>query len=210
MQKQKLKVALSIVFVLFVGATYFVNQLLHQGNHTIAQNETWSSLKLTDRLVLMGGQEFFEQRQAFAFNRLNLGEWHGHNEVTWTKAVGPWEELKFQLRLQPKAYGWLFISGMKQERYGFRVSENTDFPSGFFALDESAKITSRETLNLKLNKSFNEVKVKVSGEKVSVTLNNELIIKKELKLPPERSFSFRSGLKGVTIDDVELKTRSRK
>ncbi len=210
MQKQKLKAALAIIFVLFVGSTYFLNQLLHQGNHTIAQNGTWSLLKLTDRLVLMGGQEFFEQRQPFAFNQLNLAEWHGHNEVTWSKAVGPWEELKFQLRLQPGAYVWLFISAMNQERYGLRISENAEFPSGFFTLDESARITEREPLNLKPSKSFNEVKVKISDEKVSFFLDNQLILEKELKLPPERSFSFRSGLKGVTIDNVELQTGANK
>ncbi len=200
-QTKKISTIFLLVFICFNA--FVLSQFLTKSIHTLSRDHNWLSMKRlsTNCCWPMGTMGFIEQRQVFAGNQLNLSEWHGFNELILNQNL-PIKDIHFNVKFEQGSYVWIFFLQDHEARYGIRLSQNQLIPSGFFKLNYSGKILTREEMVLTFfQESWESVSIKVLSDQIQITAGGMYY---QFKKPDSLStiLSFKTGISRALIDDV--------
>ena len=194
-------VAATVAFLLTVLAT----TLLSLTRNTLKKNGRWLVSKALVETDLMGAQPYLEGTQALAHNRLNLGAWHGFQEVLFKKKLVP-QEVSF--RFLPSWNGYLvFIFNKGPDNFeGIRLSSDPDRESAYFTALGTGEFLEKRPLHLEdlecetwhhccISFAENGLTVDLDGEQAAVDCG---------PLDEPKWLGFRNGWQTVYVDDVRI------
>lgn len=194
---------LIIIFILQILLALVIAQIYLLSQNSLKNNGQWLSTKRDLEMGVLGGESYFSQRQALAQYRLNLGAWHGYQELIYKNKINP-QEIKVDFFLTDNSYFYFVFNKDADKFSGIRISINNDFNSIYVTADDSGEFIKKEKLalnNLKKNK-WNHLRVNFRENSFSLFINQKLIGNFEENLLAKQSFGFRGSSKAVLIDNI--------
>jgi lysophospholipase L1-like esterase len=193
-----LQLGLALVLARVVGAS---RQSLERDGH-------WVSTKATLERGVIGAQEFLRGRQATAGQRLNLGAWHGYQEVVYREPIDP-VEIACSIVLHGKAHASVVFDRTPAGFAGMRLSADPDRPSMLFRASPQGEFLERAPLGLPPLAAHqpHEVKVEFGEGTVSLTLDGRRLGPWPAAVTVPHQVGFRGGGRMAVVDDVVIRTR---
>ena len=207
---KRTKVFIQVVF-LFVLAGFSIlvgTSLLTQfSRNTLFYNGNWKSTKveLSEKKSLMGAIHFMISGIPLAKNHLNLGAWHGYQEVIFKKRLHPsW--VKFDFWLDQETYLNFIFNKTREQFAGIRISAHPIYPNIYYQADPAGQFIQKQELHLPLLKprSWNHFKIKFDQQETKVFINNEEVYAGAVKILADQSIGFRGSLNKVWIDNIVI------
>lgn len=203
MQKQaRIFILLLILFCSFCLSTLYVKQ-----NNTLSKVQHWRSLKMDMQKTVMASFSFYATRKALSKQQLDLGTWHGFNEVVSLKDFDA-ANVSFNFYLKDSQYVSFHYNRTQDSFSGILLSANPHFSSKFFQGDSFGKFTSSQNLNIANIKKddWNTAEIKFGPEKNSLYINSILISSDLPAALPKQHIGFKgSGNNGSFIDSISVK-----
>jgi lysophospholipase L1-like esterase len=103
------------------------------------RNAAWDSSKVKMEKGLMGAWSFILTYRSLAHDRLDLGSWHGHQEV-FLKDTVDYNTLRLSFRLADSAYLVVHYAKEGDTLYSFRLSTDPRYPSAWLGIYHNAFI----------------------------------------------------------------------
>ncbi len=178
---------------------------------TLATNGHWISTKTTLERSLMGARGFVEGPQALAGGRLDLGAWHGYQEVQWHEPM-QLERLEIDFYLPPASHlSVLFGCTPEEGCAGFRLSNIRRLPSLFFVADAEGRFLDRQPLSLELaRRRWRRASVELADGSARLSLDGLQVALIDVERRAGR-FGFRGAERGALVDNVEaIEARGRR
>lgn len=172
-------------------------------NNTLAYNGRWTSSKTKLSKGVFGAFHFMCSRQALAGGGLNLGAWHGYQEIMHAQKL-PAREIRFEFKGGEKTYLALIFNKTQRGFYGIRFGDHKLYDDLFFIAKPDGEFVSKRSLDLTeiMKPDWNAASVRFGAEGFSLILNDELVESFDSPLQHEQSFGFRGGYKDVFLDNV--------
>ncbi len=139
---------------------------------------------------------------------MNLGAWHGFQEVIYKEPLNP-EEIETDFLLTDNSYFYLIFNKDKDNFSAIRISVNKAFKSAFVTANTNGKFTKKTELpinNLKKN-HWNHLKIIFNNNSVTFFINKQLIGNFSKTLLLKQHFGFRGSFNPVYIDNVIVKQK---
>ncbi|MBU1125501.1 MAG: SGNH/GDSL hydrolase family protein [Candidatus Omnitrophica bacterium] len=176
--------------------------------NTLYRNGRWVVSKTLLEKSVCGGFGFLGSRNSLARQYLNLGRWHGFQEVLYRDSINP-REIEFDFLLKDNAYLSFIFNKNKEGFAGIRISRNSLFSDKFFFCNEKGEFKYGEELkDIKTQpESWGHFKMAFGDEDVSLWLNKAFIGRFKVSLRQEQFIGFRSGQEEVFIDDIVIKLK---
>jgi lysophospholipase L1-like esterase len=178
-------------------------------HNTLHENGNWVSSKMNLEKGVMGAQAFFFQHQSLARGRLNLGAWHGFQEVLFKEKLDV-REIEFDFNLGWNSYLNLIIDKHEDGFSGIRLSANRHFESTFFAASDIGDFTERRPLAISTLRDnlWHQVRLHFGEGTVSVFIDGEELGSFSVDLTEKRQIGFRGGLRKALVDNVVIRQHS--
>jgi lysophospholipase L1-like esterase len=100
---------------------------------TLEKNGQWTSTKTKLEKGVMGAWSFVLTRTALAGNALNLGTWHGFQEV-FLKSQPDADQLRFRFRLAEEAALVVYLASRGDTLTAIRLSRNPEYPDALIEI----------------------------------------------------------------------------
>lgn len=143
MQKQaRIFILLLILFCSFCISTLYVRQ-----NNTLSKVQHWRSLKMDLQKTVMASFSFYATRKALSGQKLDLGTWHGFNEVVSLKDFEA-TNISFDFFLKDSHYVSFHYNRTPESFSGVLLSANPYISSKFFTGDSFGKFTLAQDLKI--------------------------------------------------------------
>lgn len=202
----KKKLVILIIINIFIACV--ISEIYGLLNNTLENNGRWYASKDLMKYYVMGSGQFLKKTQALARCRLDLGAWHGHQEVIYKKNINP-QEIEFRFMLKENSYLYFIFNKDDDNFSGIRVSRNLLYKNIYFTADRYAKFIGKSEISVKnlKNNKWNRANIIFGKEDVSLFINHMLVgvFKEDFK--EKQSFGFRSGAQSVFIDDILIKQK---
>jgi lysophospholipase L1-like esterase len=200
-KKARIFILVIVLFCSFCITTLYVRQ-----NNTLSKVQHWRSLKMDLQKTVMASFSFFATRKALSGHNLDLGTWHGFNEVVSIKDFDA-ANVSFNFFLKDSQYISFHYNRTADSFSGFLVSSNQHISSKFFRGDSFGKFTLDQNLNitnLKIN-DWNNAKIQFGSEK-SILFINSVLISSDLPAALQKQhIGFKgSGHSGSYIDSITV------
>ena len=185
--------------VSLVGAWFTVSL----GN-TLRRNGRWVSTKAELGMGVMGAKTFHNSRQTLAGGRLDLGRWHGFQEVLLREPLAV-HELAFDYRLTPTSY-LCFVYDQTEDGFsGVRLGSAPNVPSFFFQSRPDGEFTRRDEPLTPLGvEDWQHAVARFEGERMTLEVGGGRVGSFPARRATARRFGFRSGMRSVLLDDVRV------
>jgi lysophospholipase L1-like esterase len=206
----KIKILTIIILNLLVFASliafafYFKNS-----TNTLENNTRWFSKKVMLEKKVMGAIATMETPRALADNRLDLGVWHGNQEI-FLRDVAPYQNLNFKAKLEENSHFSFFYYQRGDTLEGIRISTNPAFPSMAFSVLYGAfihkqafdfKAKKNKWMDIQLNKTDLAFQFLINDEEIGV-ISNPFI--REMN-----AFGLRGSERSAIVDDIFLKSETQ-
>lgn len=193
--------AFQVTCALLIGHLYAAQQ------NTLERNGRWIASKALLEQGVMGTLNFLSQPNTLAGEQLNLGAWHGFQEVLY-RAPLALEEVACDVRLAENSYLILICNRTPQGFCGIRVSRNPRFPDLFFVARPDGEFTATQPLlpTRKERHGWLHLEGRFHADGFAVSLDGESLGDFSFPVPSPQGFGFRCGLANVAIDNVSLQT----
>jgi len=190
-------VVLQVFLVVVLSRTYL---LYH---NTLHNNASWISAKMNLEKNVMGAFSFFYGPQALAEGHLNLGSWHGFQEVLYKEKLNV-GKIEFDFRLERNSYLNVIYNKSESGFSCIRFSVNEHFHSGCFKVTPAGRFLEKKTLDaLELRaRHWHHAELDFEDEKVSLMLDDRIIESFNEQVLREQRIGFRGGLLDAYVDDV--------
>ncbi len=180
LQQSKIKsIYLLLLFCLVnLCFSFFATRTFLLATNTLDRNGNWLSSKLFLKKFVMGSYQFFTKKQTLSKEKLNLGAWHGFQEVVYGDKVYP-SIVSFDFRLSEDSY-LLFIFNKTINGFSaIRFSLNPKFKNEYILAENSGKFVDTRDLSIngfkegvwyRVEVVFNEtgrMKIKI-GDKIAL------------------------------------------
>lgn len=169
---------------------------------TLESKKEWISTKFEILYFLMGAEEFMRFPQTLAQGKLNLGSWHGHQEIFYAHP-GPLKEVKLSFEMDENSFFYVLLKKNSGDVQALRLSRHPDYPSAWIEADRLGKFTKESHLELLLNSSLHSLEMKIEERKVSLIIDH---FQKDVEMSMSENLTF--GLRGSAnnsyIDDLKL------
>jgi len=194
-----------VIFILQVMISFFLADIVLDSRNTLSNNERWNVTKLDLFRRVMGRYDFFKKRQALTNNQLNLGAWHGFQEVIFKDELDI-GEIEFDLKFTHDSY-IMFI--FNKDEYGFegvRISNNQLFVHIYFKADQEGKFLLKKNLKefAVETGSWHHFKLSFDDQNISVYCDGNLVDSIPGKSGIKKLFGFRNGYKNVIVDNIQV------
>jgi lysophospholipase L1-like esterase len=188
---------------ILLTSAIFTELILYRQN-TLLNNSKWESTKISLSKGCVGAVAFFTSLPTLSGNHLNLGSWHGLNEVTLNSPINP-SEVNFQFLLVERAYVIFEYNRSDSNFSGIRLSRSNTFDNLQFTSTLAGKFETKETIsNVKIKDGWNHFRAQFSSDSVSIFLNNVLIFTDHSKPVRDQKIGFRSSTNKTLIDEVTI------
>lgn len=115
---------------------------------SLSANGRWVSSKTSLEKGVMGAWSFMLSRTSLAGNKLDLGAWHGYQEV-FLKNQPLADEVRFRFRLDPDAALVVYLSAQNDTLTAIRLSSDSNHPSAVLKIVNQV-FDGREPLGLSI------------------------------------------------------------
>ena len=194
------------VIITLVLAAFFVATLISEQTNTLLLNGRWHSSKLDLERPAVGAVAFFTTRNALAGSKLNLGAWHGYNEVISKDAFEPFQlNLKFSLAENSD----LSVQFARTESgyKAIRISALPEYGVSYVEVDRDGLITSQKKMaDAAVLLSENKLQINFLNKEIEVYINQQKIGAVDNIENFTGQIGFRSQAEMTSVDNVSLKT----
>lgn len=199
------KLALLLIVSSWLVATSLT--MIHQlFNNTLKNNGQWQVGKLSLQKGVMGAENFFTETQALNGLRLNLGAWHGFQEVMTEKNF-EFDRVKFEVKFSENSYLFFYYQADEGQRLALRFEPISNQVS-CLKIEKSGKFLDPVTTHDLVLPLDRWLKVAVTNREHQIV---STIDGKEISCPATIAFptinsqiGFKNGLQSVLIDNVSL------
>lgn len=200
------------VYTLFLLSIFLISILATQiyllTNNTLSNNNNWNSEKLKLGMGVMGAWNFFNQTQPLNRNQLNLGAWHGFQEII-TKESFKYNQIEFDALINQNAYLISHFAITDGQKFSIKLSAD-DQESSCLVIDQFGKFTDKKTLNnLAITPNqWNHIIIIFDNNESLISVNGQ-----SYKCPTqnliESKIGFKNGYSSTLIDNVILKNNDQ-
>ncbi len=185
-------------------------QVLESSQNTLYLNDQWTVSKRMLATDLMGSDEFLLTRYPLAGNVLNLGAWHGFQEVKLRKIFDPtW--IQFRFKLEKSSYLDFTYNEDGRQLSGLRLVGETAVPLAaepafsFEGNNEGAFVSKDPLLQENLSPQWHRATLLKTDSGILVKLDEA----RSIVIPRQRFRSgrigFRGGAHSVFIKDLVVR-----
>lgn len=203
MQKQaRIFILLLVLFCSFCISTLYIRQ-----NNTLSKVQHWRSLKMDLQKTVMASFSFFATRKALSNQQVDLGTWHGFNEIVSVKDFEA-SDVRFNFFLKDSQYVSFHYNRTQDSFSGVLLSVNPHISSKFFLGDSFGKFTLVQDLKIdNLNKNdWNTAEIKFGSESSSLYVNSMLISSDLPAALQKQHIGFKGpGNSGSYVDSISVK-----
>ncbi len=181
---------------------------LDRHNTLSTQNGVWEVSKQNLGLSVMGSQDFYVQRQALAGGKLNLGAWHGFQQVRYTIPI---DYNSLQITFDIDQGGYIYFLFSCQDHYcdALRLSNSSHLRSSLVRISPEGEFISQQTVPVTvLKQKNNHLTLALSSDRneLLVQLNEVYLYHLDIEVQSEpRIIGFRNGWLPVKIDEIRAK-----
>lgn len=188
---------LQILLAIVTGLIYLLSQ------NTLQNNGKWLSTKMGLGMNVLAARNYFSGRQALAKCRLNLGAWHGYQEVIYKSGVNP-QRIEFDFFLTDDSYFYFVLNKNADKFSGIRISINDAFSSMYFTAHDSGEFTDKRkvAVNTVERGKWNHVKATFIENGFYLFINGNLTGNFRETLLDKQNFGFRGSSRRVLIDNI--------
>lgn len=175
-------------------------------DNSLQKNGNWVSTKLTLEKALMGRTNFMENRQTLATGSLDLGAWHGYQEVLIKNKLENVNKLNFTFFLKRDAYLCLIFNKTDSDYLGIRLSSTDLFDNIFFKATNSGEFREKIPIDLPLfspNKRYH-FKIEFQQESFSIFVDNQKVSDFKTSILTAQTIGFRGSEKSAFIDNIGI------
>ena len=172
---------------------------LERGN-TLHANGAWKSSKTDLDRGVVGAVAFMITRVPLHHDRLNLGAWHGFQQVMYRHTLDL-RGAEFAFRLEPDAYLSFILDENPVGFSGLRLSRNDAFPSRLFTATAEGAFLESSPIALAIGGGWHHCAV--SFQKGTVAVDGSPVATIPAHTGP-RTVGFRGGFRESLVDDVRL------
>ncbi len=180
------------------------------GRNTLAAHGAWTSTKTTFERGLMGAFSFVTERQSLAGGELNLGAWHGFQEVLYAREAGDVAAIEFDLRLAKGGHLSAIFNRAPDAPYqAFRLSAHWRHPSAFLEVAPDGGFLRKEVLAERRISNGVRHRVRIALDRGRATLEVDGETRGSFEYEPRSpaTFGFRGGYYESFVDDVAVTRR---
>jgi lysophospholipase L1-like esterase len=195
--------ALTVLFILI--CSLLGGAILSEQKNSLYTNGSWESTKISMYKGLVGAVAFFTTRTALAGHKLDLGSWHGYNQVMLKKKLQP-KEVSFKLELDyPSDITFIFDSDASGFR-GLRLTRIQRLSNEYIEADAKGNILNRQILHTPFNLAQeSKIHLKFENSELIVNINGEVEKLQQVPAPQLKQLGFRSQVnKSAVIDDLKI------
>jgi lysophospholipase L1-like esterase len=169
--------------------------------HTLFQNGNWTSTKTGLEKSVMGSWAFMVNYRALIHNQLDLGTWHGHQEI-FLKQPESSSEVTCDVKLADSAAVVIYFGRMGDTLCGVRLSDNPLHPAAYLEVVDDEFVVKRPVPVVCRPGRWNRIRIDKTAGGTSVILNQEVtpILLTKRQTSPE--FGFRGYSQQVLVDRI--------
>ena len=203
MKMRAIKFCCLVIGLLLCGS--MISEIFLYSQNTVLNNGRWIAAKRKLGMYIMGADEFLITRIPLAGNSLNLGAWHGHQEVSLRNPVN-FGRIKFDFEIPEGSYLDIVVDKGGETLQGIRLSRSEVYPQGFFQSNTDGRIIQFQPIAAKaILPGWHQAAISFPGKGITLQINGEPPVQIESKLTRASELGFRAGLAGAKIDDIVAK-----
>ncbi|MDG2380821.1 MAG: GDSL-type esterase/lipase family protein [Pirellulaceae bacterium] len=193
-------VVLLVQVLLALGVAYLYSAL----SNTLRDNGRWDSTKVGLARGVMGAKTFITDRRTLSREQLDLGRWHGHQEVAYREPLAL-QTASVDFLVEPNAY-LIFIFGKSAEEfYGLRLSRHPRFDSLFFRARDDGEFTATQPLtNAVPIDDWMQLRMEFEPSGVTAFVDETAVGRFAAVLPDRQVVGFRGSDHRAVIDNIRL------
>jgi hypothetical protein len=190
--------------VVVLPCTVLVTEIVLYSQNSLYLNDRWIVQKRMMEMGLIGADEFLLTRTALAENLLNLGSYHGYQEVIYRQPV-TLGQIEFRFQVEDGSYLDMTYNRDGAGYSGLRLSRREDMPSIVFESTEKGRLRSKTLIPIQaIGPGWHTASIRSSSSELTVKIDQ-----KTSAIPTSSRFAagrvgFRAGMKGARIDDVVI------
>ncbi len=187
------QVLLAAVVALFVATA----------ENSLRCHPEWIPTKATLGMPVMGARHYASTRETLKDEHLDLGRWHGYQEVLHDAPLDL-REVSFRARLEPGAYVIFVFDRTDAGFAGLRLSTHPRLRSGFFRADPAGRFETSRPVQLRGVEpdEWIDVHAAFADGRVAVDVGSESAGSFPVRAPSSQRFGFRGSERAALIDDV--------
>ncbi len=170
--------------------------------HTLQRNGNWTSTKTSLEKGVMGAWSFMLTHRALANSHLDLGTWHGFQEVFYHQPI-QYQQLQFDFKLAENSCLICYYAGKSDTLFAVRISNHPVYVPATLTIVNSAFIKKTPIHLSDLKADWNTFSISNLHDTLILSLNHGI----GLKVPiPSDITTNRIGFRGyenpVWIDNI--------
>jgi lysophospholipase L1-like esterase len=171
--------------------------------NTLTANGRWLATKATLERGVMGTLHFLNTPTSLARGRLQLGSWHGYQEVLFHRAVKP-REVAFDFALSPNSYVLFVFEKTNAGFRALRLSSTEQFPSAYIVSQPDGEFISQARLPCGSELSAGRVELRFGPDNISARLDESALGTFAAPSAEATLLGFRGSESAAWIDNVTL------
>lgn len=196
---------LFLILALQFASALLIGQSWETRVNSLKNNGKWLSSKATLSRYVMCSEGFFKGAQSLHGHQLNLGAWHGFQEVLYKQKLHP-RAVDFKF-FPPQSSYFYFIFNKDDDGFsGIRIDAGEPPNDFFFTAQDNGKftgVTPCAPLNIKTD-SWNDCRIEFSTGGLAMHINGKFVQAFPDEIKPLQHIGFRGSSKNVLIDDIAL------
>ena len=191
--------------VVLLPCAVLVTEIVLYSQNSLYLNNRWIVQKRMMKMGVLRADEFLLTRTPLARNLLNLGSYHGYQEVVYRQPM-TLGQIEFRFQVEDGSYLDLTYNRNGNGYSGVRLSRREGMPSIAFESTEEGRFRSKDLVPIQvIAPGWHNASIRSSSSGLIVKIDHETSA-----IPTASRFtpglvSFRAGMNGARIDDVVLR-----
>jgi len=201
---QRSLIGLNLVLLLVASQVATVTFQLY--TNTLSRHPEWQSTKSTLKRGVTGAIAYTVTAPALGRNRLNLGAWHGFQEVTYREPLRL-AAMEASVRFEPEGYVNVLYGIDSTGFSGIRLSDRADLPAIQFRATAAGAFVTADTLDVSVRAApdaWHLVELRFTPSGTTIGVNGREAGRFSAVSGLQR-VGFRGGQRNAWVDDVVLR-----
>lgn len=199
---------LLVCTLLGVGVAILAGRTLGVARNTLENNGRWRVSKTELEIPILGARSFYSGRQALAGGALDLGAWHGFQQVVYREAL-ELDVLELDFRLLAGSYLVVLFGGTPEGEFaGLRLSAHDGFAPAFLEISASGEFLRKELIDAPPLEPVELHHLRLEpGRPVRALLDGAPFATFDTVLPARQLIGMRGGYAHLFVDRIVLRPR---
>lgn len=193
-----------VILLLQICVVIFISKIFLLSNNTLSNNDNWTSGKMSLSMGVMGAEQFFTQTQPLNRNHLNLGSWHGFQEII-SKDSFNFNSLEFDVLLSNDAYLVTYLQMTTDQKIGFEIGSDQS-KNNCLSINQDGQFIKKTPLENVVIQSNEWVHITadITENIINIKINNQYFSCLSTELIPSQ-IGFKNGYSDVLLDNIVVK-----